>query len=267
MKKLHVLFLLSAFQLSLFASGCKLSVVSFTGPSCALTGQTITVYVAGKSEDVGDDGVTLYGLILQLPDDWEVLSATAVIAKMPFELAENTEYEALYTPEAGYKIWVGTATVTFRGNYTGTATVEVLVGKSTGEFNLKAAVGSYRNEAWTTDDPAGEFNFSDITESKYVHTIIVNYSSIYVSKDASCGGNIPCYASIQDAVHAAATGAAILIEAGAYTESIILNESKSLTLQGGWDSSFSTQTSNTTFIKAPKAPQGSLTLQMVTIMP
>ncbi|MBL6978782.1 MAG: SBBP repeat-containing protein [Desulfobacteraceae bacterium] len=72
----------------------------------------------------------------------------------------------------------------------------------------------------------------------------VSYS--YVSISADCGEKTPCYNSIQDAIDAATTGAAILIAQGDYTESIVLNESKSLILQGGWDSTFTTQSSYTT---------------------
>ena len=70
--------------------------------------------------------------------------------------------------------------------------------------------------------------------------------SLYVSISGDCGDKTPCYDSIQDAIDAASTGAAILITQGNYTESIVLNESKSLTLQGGWDSTFTTQSSYTT---------------------
>lgn len=91
---------------------------------------------------------------------------------------------------------------------------------------------------------------------------------LFVNKDNdTCDGNSPCYTSIQDAISTASSGAVLRIAQGTYDEALVLNESKSLTLKGGWDSSFSTQTSNTTFIKAPKATQGSLTLQMVTIRP
>lgn len=92
-------------------------------------------------------------------------------------------------------------------------------------------------------------------------------SVIYVSKDGSCGCKTPCYTSIQDAINAATTGTTIRIAQGTYKESITLSTSISLTLKGGWNSTFTSQTSNTTFIKAPKATQGSLTLQMVTIRP
>jgi len=77
----------------------------------------------------------------------------------------------------------------------------------------------------------------------------------------------PCYISIQVAVDTAGSGSEIRIMRGTYREDITLTTSKSLTLQGGWDLSFTSQTPNTTFIKAPKATQGSLTLQMLTIKP
>ena len=100
------------------------------------------------------------------------------------------------------------------------------------------------------------------------YTYVDADSAVYVNKnDGTCGGKSPCYTSIQTGINAAGTVSAIRIVKGTYAESITLNSSKSLTLQGGWNSSYTTQTSNTTFIKAPKAPQGSLTLQMVTIKP
>jgi phosphonate transport system substrate-binding protein len=73
--------------------------------------------------------------------------------------------------------------------------------------------------------------------------------------------------SIQAAINAAGTGSIVRIAQGTYTELFILDTSKSLTLQGGWNSAFTAQTPNTTIIKAPSVPQGSLTLQMVTIRP
>ncbi len=89
-----------------------------------------------------------------------------------------------------------------------------------------------------------------------------------VSKDGTCGGETSCYGAIQDAVDAACTGSVIKIAQGTYTGSITLDADKSLTLQGGWDPSYTPpQISNTTFIKAPKAIQGSLALQMVSITP
>jgi len=57
------------------------------------------------------------------------------------------------------------------------------------------------------------------------------------------------------------------VSQGTYDETFTLNAEKDLTLRGGWNSSYDEQTHNTTFIKAPSAPQGALTLLMVTITP
>jgi len=91
---------------------------------------------------------------------------------------------------------------------------------------------------------------------------------IYVNKnDSTCGGNQPCYTSIQDAINRPGSGYDILISGGTYTEPISLNESKTVTLKGGWDSFFKNQNETTILRNAPKAPQGSISLQMLKIIP
>jgi len=97
----------------------------------------------------------------------------------------------------------------------------------------------------------------------------VAYASvIFVNKDDNtCGGNSPCYTTIQAAIDAADTGTAIRIAGGTYTESFELNESKLLTLSGRWNDGFTDQTGDTTVIKTPRATKGSLTLQNVNIRP
>ena len=91
---------------------------------------------------------------------------------------------------------------------------------------------------------------------------------LYVNKDdGTCGGNSPCYASIQSAINAAVTGSQIWVAQGNYDEAPVLNTEKDLTVRGGWNASYDEQTDNATILKAPSAPQGSLTLQMLTIRP
>jgi len=68
---------------------------------------------------------------------------------------------------------------------------------------------------------------------------------VYVSPDGSCGGNTPCYSTIQAAIDAAETESVIKILQGTYDEDLLLNSAKNLILSGGWDSTFSTQTSTT----------------------
>ena len=69
--------------------------------------------------------------------------------------------------------------------------------------------------------------------------------AVYVQASGSCGGNTPCYSTIQAAIDAAETESVIKILQGTYDEDLLLNSAKNLILSGGWDSTFSTQTSTT----------------------
>ena len=110
---------------------------------------------------------------------------------------------------------------------------------------------------------AGNTGASALLDDAWVVTL---NACVFVEPGGVCEGRIDCYASIQEAINAAKTGD-ILISEGTYHESITLNGPKSLTLKGGCNSSYNMQSSNKTFINAPKATQGSLTLQMLTIQP
>ena len=69
----------------------------------------------------------------------------------------------------------------------------------------------------------------------------------YVNKDDdTCGGKTPCYTSIQEAVEAATDGTIIKVVQGNYGEDVTLTTNKTLILQGGYDSTFETQSSTTT---------------------
>ena len=68
----------------------------------------------------------------------------------------------------------------------------------------------------------------------------------YVEPSGSCGGNTPCYVTVQDAINAAGSEAIIKIAEGIYHEDASLSTAKDLTLQGGWDSAFTTRSSSST---------------------
>ena len=89
---------------------------------------------------------------------------------------------------------------------------------------------------------------------------------IYVNPDGECGGMTPCYTTIQAAINAAGDGAQIRIAQGTYNETVTLSESKSLTLQGGWDSAFTTQssTSNVSSITISNS-EGTVTVEYLVI--
>jgi subtilisin family serine protease len=71
-------------------------------------------------------------------------------------------------------------------------------------------------------------------------------SAIYVEPSGVCGGNSPCYAGIQDAINAAVSGDTIKISQDATAQALSLNTAKNVALQGGWNPSFTFQTSVTT---------------------
>jgi hypothetical protein len=93
------------------------------------------------------------------------------------------------------------------------------------------------------------------------------FNAAYVNSTGFCGGKIPCYSSIQAAINAAHNSQFILIAQGTYVGSVTLNQSKSLTLLGGWDPSFDTKMGTTILQQEPKAQQGSLTLREIIIEP
>jgi hypothetical protein len=76
---------------------------------------------------------------------------------------------------------------------------------------------------------------------------------IYVARDGSCAGKIPCFSSIQGGINAANNSATIEITQETYDENVVLNSPKEVTLRGGWDLTFTTIQSNTTI-------NGSLTI-------
>jgi len=69
---------------------------------------------------------------------------------------------------------------------------------------------------------------------------------IYVAPDGSCGGKTPCYPTVQEAINNTNTGVVIKITQGNYKEDLALNSANNLTLQGGWNSSFTARSSTST---------------------
>lgn len=82
----------------------------------------------------------------------------------------------------------------------------------------------------------------------------VQPTEAYVNpNDITCGGNYPCFSSIQDAINASNSGKTIKLVQGTYNETYILTGDKVLSIQGDWDPSFSQQVPGTTLILPPAA--------------
>jgi hypothetical protein len=72
--------------------------------------------------------------------------------------------------------------------------------------------------------------------------------SVYVEPSGVCGGNTPCYTNIQDALNAAVSGDTIKVSTDATAQALSLNAAKNLTVQGGWNAAFTTQTAVSTAV-------------------
>jgi len=85
------------------------------------------------------------------------------------------------------------------------------------------------------------------------------YSTVYIAPDGLCDGNSPCYPKIQDGIDWDGIVFTIKAEQGIYDENIIFDEPKQISLQGGWDSTFTSQ-SGTTNIDSMTISDGALVL-------
>ena len=103
--------------------------------------------------------------------------------------------------------------------------------KSKGTKNAQIAV--------TTSTP--DTSIKKVTLSGKAMT--ASTATTYVSQDGTCGGNTPCYTTIQSATDAASADSVIKILAGTYAENLDLNSSNNYELQGGWNVAYSSQTS------------------------
>ncbi|MEW6419423.1 MAG: Calx-beta domain-containing protein, partial [Nitrospirota bacterium] len=93
--------------------------------------------------------------------------------------------------------------------------------------------------ATSTDTTYNGMNASDVSVTNYDNDSLPTV--LYVEPYGLCGGNSPCYSRIQDAINAAGDGATIKVAQGTYYENIIVYTSKEFTLQGGWNSSFTSK--------------------------
>ncbi len=118
----------------------------------------------------------------------------------------------------------------------------------------------YTFSSWSGDapNPPNSTNPIQITIDGN-KSVTVNFTpkienTIYVSKDGSCSGNNPCYSNIQNGIASASAPSAINITQEACNENVILDSAQTIYLEGGWNSTFTTNSGQTTI-------NGSLTIR------
>jgi hypothetical protein len=75
----------------------------------------------------------------------------------------------------------------------------------------------------------------------------------YVGQDGICGKKSPCFTSIQNGIDSVQSSTILKITQETYTEQVILDGPEEITLQGGWDTTFTSSSSYSTI-------QGSITI-------
>ena len=93
------------------------------------------------------------------------------------------------------------------------------------------------------DPPKGDPNSRTI-EDLFVSDDAIGSETLFVDSANSCGGNAPCYSSIQDAIDAAGAETFVEVGQGTYAEHIVFNSPVNLTLRGGWSDTFESRSSN-----------------------
>jgi len=102
-------------------------------------------------------------------------------------------------------------------------------------------------EHYVPNDPACGCWFDDLViAKKYVGPIPDPQSIIYVDQSGLCNGFSPCFSTIQEGIDFAVSESTIRVVHGKYPEDITIDEAKNLTIEGGWDDTFTTQSPTTT---------------------
>ena len=125
-------------------------------------------------------------------------------------------------------------------NY-GSATPSASAGSGTSTVSVNAAIyGLISDTTYHYRLVANNSEGTSNGDDKTLSTTIV-----YVESTGSCGGNVPCYTTIQEAIDDVISAATIKIAQGTYDEDIVMDRTHNLTFSGGWDSTFTNQLSDT----------------------
>ena len=88
--------------------------------------------------------------------------------------------------------------------------------------------------------------------------------TVYVAPSGQCDSKTPCYSMIQEAINDANSEATIKVASGNYNEDVTFNAAKGIFLQGGWNSSFTVQ-SSTSQIKSLTISNGTVSVENIVL--
>lgn len=129
---------------------------------------------------------------------------------------------------------------------------EARIAIETGGFSLAAISRSFSDSV-----PEGIVMSYSIVGTT-VHLVVSRgpFASVFhVSQGGNCGALSPCYGTIQAAFTAAGDGTLIRVEQGTYREVFFWSSTGTVTISGGWNDSFTSQT-GTASMYAPRAIGG-----------
>jgi len=138
---------------------------------------------------------------------------------------------------------------------------DLKIGKNTLTFNFRYPEAASKSGERGGRKRAMAFDWLRLVDQDSRNDL---FPIIYVEPAGACGDKTPCYRSLREAISQVAVPATIRIAQGAYDEDIILDEPKELSLQGGWDSSFTSRLSTST-INSMRLSNGTVTTEHLVI--
>ena len=102
-------------------------------------------------------------------------------------------------------------------------------------------------------------NYNTTTKTLTIYYDVTENTIIYVSKDGTCNGHIPCWPNVQNGIASASAPSIIRITGETYNGNIVLDFDQVIALEGGWDTTFTSDSIPTTI-------QGSLTIKHGTMI-
>jgi hypothetical protein len=256
------------------ANGTATAGSDYTATSGTLTfnpGDTSKPINVPITSDTAVEGNETFTVTLSSPSN-ATLGATTTHT---YTINDDDSYGSIQFSSATYSVGEAGPTVTITATRTGGSSGAVGVsyatsnGTATAGSDYTATSGTL---SWANGDTSNKsFSISILDDSTYegnetvnltlsgptggatlgspstaVLTIIDIENFIYVGQDGLCGGKSLCFTSIQNGIDSAQSFTIIEITQETYNENIILDEPKMLIIQGGWDITFTENSSQTT---------------------